>query len=307
MAVEWDQVTIAAVVVGGVSIVFLAIDGMLYSKSAKVLAPMVVFAFLLVIVVAFSVQAGRWSHISKGISEMAPIDGREYLAYLALIPAMILGVLALAKRKHFRRADAFLVCWIGVTLVLGLVSRRLWVFSVPAYCVLSGIGIGWIWKRHLLPKWAVAGILAILVGFSGYYAYHIDMGDPRTSATPEMQQACQWIRENSADNATVLAWWDWGYMIEDLSEREAAMDNGSHAKGRLDHTWLAMQGFGDDEDYAVEVAMRRTGSDYLLVYRDFPAGINERSFCNRVFEGQTGGHVEVVYRTDRVAIVTVST
>lgn len=301
---EWGHIAIATLVIGGVAVPFLAADALWFTRSWRKALPYLVIALGGMGAVAFAGITQRFSSLG-GISELAPLDGREFLAYLALIPAFIVGALCLAKRRKFSRADLFVVCWIVGTLALGLLSRRLWVFSVPAYSLLGGIGIAWVWKKRLLPKWALAALCVVMVGFSGYYAYHIDMGDPRTSATVEFQDCMKWIRENTAADAQILAWWDFGYMIEDLSGREAAMDNGSHAKSKMRVTWEALQG-DDMDDTAVLTALRRTHSDYLLVYQGYPPPVSNGSFIERVFEPcdcAIGRNLKVVYKSEHIRLV----
>jgi hypothetical protein len=178
-------------------------------------------------------------------------------------------------------------------------------FSVPAYCILAGIGISWVWKKRLVPRVALAVLVVLMVGFSGYYAFHLDMGDPRVAATGEFQEAMEWLRENSTEDERVLAWWDWGYMIEDLAGRPVAMNNGSHTESRMQATWYALQG-DVASDEAVVRAMRQTKSTYLLVYHGYPPPLSRDAFCNRVFaecDCAIGPNLIRAFHSEHVAIV----
>lgn len=53
----------------------------------------------------------------------------------------------------------------------------------------------------------------LLINFSG----RIIMDDFR--------EAYYWLRENTADNARVMSWWDYGYQIAGMANRTTLVDN----------------------------------------------------------------------------------
>lgn len=204
------------------------------------------------------------------IGEMQMLDGRELLAYLLLIPFMFLGIMVLFKRKgreKYLRADVFLTLWIVVSLVLGLVFSRMYLWGIPAFCMLAGLGMRWLWSRKLMPRAAFVSLVVVAVIFSGYYAWNVDLRDPRAAATQEYQQAMKWLEAHAGSDDKVLAWWDWGYMIEDLSGREAVMDNGRWDQDDL--VLLAKALWSADDGHAARW-IARTGADWLVLYQDVP-------------------------------------
>ena len=44
-------------------------------------------------------------------------------------------------------------------------------------------------------------------------------------ATNDWSASMEWLRENTAEDAVVAAWWDYGYWISTLGERKTITDN----------------------------------------------------------------------------------
>ena len=44
-------------------------------------------------------------------------------------------------------------------------------------------------------------------------------------STNDWPDAMQWLRENTAEDAVIASWWDYGYWITTLSERATLADN----------------------------------------------------------------------------------
>jgi asparagine N-glycosylation enzyme membrane subunit Stt3 len=55
------------------------------------------------------------------------------------------------------------------------------------------------------------------------------------SANYQWQQAMNWVRENTSENAVFIHWWDYGYWIEYLGKRATIADGGHFQGGFRDH------------------------------------------------------------------------
>jgi len=253
------------------------------------------------------------------IAEMQRLDGRELLAYLMLIPFMIVGILVLFRRKarrHLARADMFVVLWLVTSVMLGLAFSRWYLWGIPAFCILAGIGLAWVWKKRLMPKIALATLVAIVVLFSGYYAWNVDLQDPRVSATREYQDAMLWLKQNSQEGDVVLAWWDWGYMIENLSGRDTVMNNGHWEQHNI---VLLSKALWSADDGRAAQWMIRTGANWLVLYQDFPPldhaarmafgaipsdQDRQASLAERAFDPDySSSRLPVVYRSPNIIIL----
>ena len=299
---EWGSPIIAVALVSLTGVPFLVGDAIWFTRSWKKAA--IPLGLLLVGIAVMGTQAAHIAlrvHARGGtVGELVPIDGREILTFTVLIPAAFVGLLGISKRK-LKRPDLFILTWIAMSFIGGLFAVRLWQFCIPAVCILAGIGLAWIWKRRLIPKMALAALVLLMIGFGGYYAYNVDLGDPRTSATAEFQQAMEWLKDNSEQGDKVLSYWDWGYMIEDLSDRETVMDNGGHkiaTEEMLDEGLESTTG-----SYLMVKAMNETAARFLVLYKDWPKNDDEMAFVNRAFAGDIGPQLEVAYRTENVLII----
>ena len=69
----------------------------------------------------------------------------------------------------------------------------------------------------------------------------------------DFREAYYWLRQNTAEDATVMSWWDYGYQIAGMANRTTLVDNNtwnnSHialvSDGIPENSWVAsVQGLG---------------------------------------------------------------
>lgn len=77
----------------------------------------------------------------------------------------------------------------------------------------------------------------------------------------DFREAYYWLRQNTAEDAKILSWWDYGYQITGMSNRTVLVDNNT-----WNNTHIATVGkvMSCDEETAYPV-MRKHDVDYLLV------------------------------------------
>jgi len=77
-------------------------------------------------------------------------------------------------------------------------------------------------------KHASLGLLIVILCIFMLPTY-IGMGKSDFSTPPQKwHEACQWIKNNTPQDALIIAWWDYGYWIEYLAGREAYIDGGQN-------------------------------------------------------------------------------
>ncbi|KAI9173148.1 oligosaccharyl transferase stt3 subunit [Blastocladiella emersonii ATCC 22665] len=77
----------------------------------------------------------------------------------------------------------------------------------------------------------------------------------------DFREAYYWLRKNTADDAKVLAWWDYGYQLAGMANRTTLVDNNTWNNTHIATVGLAM---ASTEDKAYEV-MAKLDVDYVLV------------------------------------------
>ncbi|KAG9396377.1 Oligosaccharyl transferase, STT3 subunit [Carpediemonas membranifera] len=77
----------------------------------------------------------------------------------------------------------------------------------------------------------------------------------------DFREAYSWLDHNTAEDAKVMSWWDYGYQLAQMSNRTTIVDNNT-----WNNTHIAMVGraFAQNEDDAI-VTIRLLDVDYVLV------------------------------------------
>jgi len=222
------------------------------------------------------------------VAEMQGLGLGDLLGYGFLIIPLGIG-LSIILVNH-RRADLFLLLWFFSLFFLGLFARRVFLYAAPAACVISGLGLAFIWnpeRSRLLRRYIETSVfryakigavvfLLLLLSLSSFWAYTIGSGR-MMAPDNNWQDALIYLRDSTPEEAVIMSWWDYGYWILDLAERRPVVDNGYYAYDleRLRDVGLAYCTTEPSE--AVQV-MQKHGADYLVFSRleeDIFAGIAE--------------------------------
>lgn len=77
----------------------------------------------------------------------------------------------------------------------------------------------------------------------------------------DFREAYYWLRQNTAEDAKVMSWWDYGYQITAMANRTILVDNNTWNNTHISRVGQAMS---SPEDKAYEI-MRELDVDYVLV------------------------------------------
>lgn len=259
----------------------------------------------------------------SAIAEMSGIGLLDLTAYhLFLVPMAVGLYLAWKKRAE---GGIFFSCWFLCLLVLSLFAKRVLLYAAPAACLLSGVGLaflwdwgGWGWFKPLLKRLVVVTMLGFMILFSFVIAYNIG-SVPKMAVDEDWQDALAYLREKTPQEAVIMTWWDYGYWILDLGnldmgKRRPVVDGGYYGwdMGRLHDVGLAYSTIEPSE--AAQI-MGKYGADYLVFstldldiaahilgwaglgeeYDEFPEDSLVIQCLNGDFE--YGGGLKVVYRS----------
>ena len=76
----------------------------------------------------------------------------------------------------------------------------------------------------------------------------------------DFREAYWWLRMNTAEDAKVMSWWDYGYQIMAMANRTILVDNNTWNNTHISRVGQAM---ASDEHHAYEI-MRELDVDYVL-------------------------------------------
>uniref|UniRef100_A0A1I8EHD0 dolichyl-diphosphooligosaccharide--protein glycotransferase n=1 Tax=Wuchereria bancrofti TaxID=6293 RepID=A0A1I8EHD0_WUCBA len=103
----------------------------------------------------------------------------------------------------------------------------------------------------------------------------------------DFREAYYWLRKNTAENARVMSWWDYGYQIAGMANRTTLVDNNTWNNS---HIALVGKAMASNESTAYEI-MRALDVDYVLVIFGGVIGysgddINKFLWMVRIAEGE---------------------
>jgi hypothetical protein len=179
---------------------------------------------------------------------------------------------------------------------------------IPAACILASVGLTYAMGLNISKskKQTIAIFSVGMLFLSSTFALDL----PSNLTMPnDWVDAMDTVREDTPKDSRFITWWDYGYWIEDVGERDALVD-GSHVRSELNKD-VAIIYTTDSDSYAAAI-MASHDIDYL-VFSDL-----EEKYFDAVIEkkaGQSGDNglyhrskdeafesdiFEVVYRNDTV-------
>jgi len=198
--------------------------------------------------------------------------------------------------KKLNDANIFIVLY-GITSVyFAGVMVRLMLVLAPVACVLSAIAISATLKTYTkfakrpVPKtvkgdqpfaiqkelgyFMIFGMATILV----FYVFHCTWVTSEAYSSPsivlaanqndgsrvifdDFREAYWWLNKNTAPDARVMSWWDYGYQISAMANRTILVDNNTWNNSHIAEVGKA---FASSEEVAIEI-MRKMDVDYVLV------------------------------------------
>ena len=103
----------------------------------------------------------------------------------------------------------------------------------------------------------------------------------------DFREAYYWLWQNTAEDATVMSWWDYGYQIAGMANRTTLVDNNTWNNS---HIALVGKAMSSNESRAYEI-MTELNVDYVLVIFGGVMGysgddINKFLWMVRIAEGK---------------------
>ena len=186
-----------------------------------------------------------------------------FISFGVLIFLGAFGAFVMLKKRTIFSAYALIL---GVTSIYVASSfSRLMVYSSIAFAILAGVGFGELLSSLLKPtapliakkktrvyavrpevKVISAVFIIALLASSNYYwlpqystpttivisGLQYDPG-PQYDPITDWLEALTWMRENTPEDAVIIAWWDYGYWITVMGNRTSVADNATINSTRI--------------------------------------------------------------------------
>jgi len=279
-------------------------------------------------------QAASWYDLTmdifrsggrSNIDEMQGVWARgfaDFINYHFFLIPMAVGLYVAWKRRD--EGSIFFSCWFLCLVAASMYSSRILIHAAPAACLLSGVGLAFLWDwggwsgfKPLLKRFAVVTMLGLMIIFSFVISYNLG-SSPRMAVHEDWQDALTYLRDKTPEDAVIMTWWDYGYWILDLAQRRPVVDNGYYGWDSKRLYYIKKAYLSTENSEAVQM-MEKYGADYLIFseldldaaptilawpsrpqptdgeYEEFP----EDSLVVRSLNGEfeSGGGLEVVYRS----------
>jgi len=197
--------------------------------------------------------------------------------------------------KNLNDANIFIICY-GITSVyFAGVMVRLMLVLAPVACVLAAIGVSGTletWMKYIKPRSGkskgditfpmqkeisyvtIFGITLMLT----FFVFHCTWVTSEAYSSPsivlaakqhdgsriifdDFREAYRWLYWNTAPDARVMSWWDYGYQISAMANRTILVDNNTWNNSHIAQVGKAM---ASSEENAIKI-MRAMDVDYILV------------------------------------------
>lgn len=133
-------------------------------------------------------------------------------------------------------------------------------------------------RSKLLPLIPALGILVVIINILQHQVYHSTilaadaysspsiimahkLNDGNRLIIDDYREAYYWLKQNTAPDANIMSWWDYGYQITGMANRTVLVDNNT-----WNNTHIATVGkaFASTEEEGYNIA-KFLGADYVLV------------------------------------------
>jgi dolichyl-diphosphooligosaccharide--protein glycosyltransferase len=196
--------------------------------------------------------------------------------------------------------NIFIILYGVTSIYFAGVMVRLMLVLAPVMCILSGIAVSSILSTYMRNldlfdeartkkakkvdpsypvKSEIAGFIVLLMTFLLVtYTFHCTWVTSEAYSSPsivlaasqhdgsriifdDFREAYYWLRQNTAEDAKVMSWWDYGYQITAMANRTILVDNNTWNNTHISRVGQAMS---SPEDKAYEI-MRELDVNYVLV------------------------------------------
>jgi len=104
----------------------------------------------------------------------------------------------------------------------------------------------------------------------------------------DFREAYWWLRMNTAEDAKIMSWWDYGYQLAAMANRTILVDNNTWNNTHISRVGQAM---ASDEEHAYEI-MKELDVDYVLVIFGGLIGYSSDDINKFLWMVRIGGNTE---------------
>ena len=234
--------------------------------------------------------ASKFIPIIASVSEHQPTSWSNYVMDLYILPFLAPIGLFYCYNK-LSDSSLFLGVYGVLAVYFSGVMIRLLLVLAPAACCLAGVGCGVVVTTLMpmlkspvspsQPRLPRIASLIILAGLSFHlvkYVCHATSMSSLAYSSPsivmtatrndgsrviqdDFREAYYWLRMNTAPDAKILSWWDYGYQITAIGNRTVLVDNNTWNNTHIATVGLVLAS-NEEDAYPI---LQKLDVDYVLV------------------------------------------
>ncbi|GAM28549.1 hypothetical protein SAMD00019534_117250 [Acytostelium subglobosum LB1] len=225
--------------------------------------------------------------IIASVSEHQPTTWASYFFDLHILTFLFPAGLYFCFRE-LTDANIFLILYGVTSIYFSGVMVRLMLVLAPVACVLGAIAISSTLQSYASKfksnnndnnskesSGVIVGVLTVLLIL---YTFHCTWVTSEAYSSPsivlsakqhdgsriifdDFREAYRWIGQNTADDARIMSWWDYGYQLSAMANRTVLVDNNTWNNSHIAQVGKA---FASPEEDAYKI-MKDLDVDYVLV------------------------------------------
>ena len=223
---------------------------------------------------AFTLKAAAhstlWPNVYTTVAELNPANlktiinsvGGSFLFSIAILGIILLLLKKDASGKRDIKYSALLTIWFLSMIFVSTKGVRFTLLLAPAFSIAFGVALGLLYQkitawfdRELNINKIITGSVLIII-FLVLLISPAKADFKRTKADMPIVNDAWWdgltkIKEESAPNAIINSWWDFGHHFKYIADRAVTFDGGSQ-NSPMAH-WIGKVLLTDDEDEAVGI------------------------------------------------------
>jgi dolichyl-diphosphooligosaccharide--protein glycosyltransferase len=201
---------------------------------------------------------------------------------------MPIGFVAIARKQVPPLPATFALTISVMAMYVGMSYVRLELFMSLGMIIMASLGIMFLFKkfaeenngmykseRQLKARktrgYAIIIMLLVMMMFPAVMNWAIMMDRPALilyggsmvgTPTNDWLDTLEWVKNNTPEDAKIMAWWDYGYWIQTMANRTTYMDNGAYMTDRI----VDNANILTDEPYSAVERLQEKDVDYVMFY-----------------------------------------
>jgi dolichyl-diphosphooligosaccharide--protein glycosyltransferase len=227
--------------------------------------------------------------LSKSVAEhQIPDITHVFSRTVFLFLFMPIGFVAIARKQVPPLPATFALTISVMAMYVGMSYVRLELFMSLGMIIMASLGIMFLFKkfaeenngiykseRQLKARktrgYAIIIMLLVMMMFPAVMNWAIMMDRPALilyggsmvgTPTNDWLDTLEWVKNNTPEDAKIMAWWDYGYWIQTMANRTTYMDNGAYMTDRI----VDNANILTDEPYSAVERLQEKDVDYVMFY-----------------------------------------